>query len=172
MVCRGVPGGVATEVASGCWWSLRPLRGCRGVLCSSVRGGLASGWCCGWCFRVARRKGSWGGWWRGPPPFLHADFLWGVNPWNARSLNKSTQGRLRATVGVCAHLHEAKLVNPNNTKTRINPLRTIKLSENRTRMSHTHLIRPACPYKGSLQPQIAACERREASIPCKAAGIN
>ena len=51
-----------------------------------------------------------GGWWRGPPPFPHADFLWQVNLWNARSLNKGTQGHLRATVGVCAHLHEAQLV--------------------------------------------------------------
>ena len=68
-------------------------------------------WLVLWLVLPGRAKeGKLGGWWRGPPPFLHADFLWRVNPWNARSLNKGTQGHLRATVGVCAHLHEAKLV--------------------------------------------------------------
>ena len=108
-MCRGVPGVVATEgplvVGGFCdRWGLQ-----RGPLQLGARGPRF--WLVLWLVLPGRAKeGKLGGWWRGPPPFLHADFLWRVNPWNARSLNKGTQGHLRATVGVCAHLHEAKLV--------------------------------------------------------------
>ena len=74
-MCWGVPGGVAAEVASGCW-GLSDRRGVAEGSSAALLGVVAG----------EMVEGS------STLPPRYADFLWRVNPWNARSLNQGTQG--------------------------------------------------------------------------------